>query len=407
MKKLAVLVSVLLVPAGLAFAQTAPAAAPAAAPVAAPAAETVTAALENAVLATGIENKNPVGEATSFTDAGRVFCWSKTGTVSAATSIKHIWYFEGEKKAEIDLSIPSSGYRTYSSKTVWPGNWKVEVTDAAGSVLKTLEFTVTKTRHIKFYKDDRTMGGHSHWAGIKHKKAALDAKKGKVFTKIIREITIAAKMGGGDLESNARLRKAVEDGKAANMPAENIKRGIMKGTGQLPGAVYEELTYEGYGPAKIAVIVETTTDNKNRTFSEVRKIFENGGGNIGSTGCVSYMFQKKGLLTVKKSAMSEDELMSVALETGAEDVLSPEGEVFEVITAYDQFDAVKKALEAKGLTFESAEQTMLPDNEVKVDNKEVAEKIVRFMDNLESHDDVKNVYANFDIPDALLAEIDG
>lgn len=148
MKKLAVLVSVLMVPAGLAFAQTAPAAAPAAAPVAAPvaapAAEAVTVALENAVLATGVENKNPVGEATSFTDAGRVFCWSKAGTVSAATSIKHVWYFEGEKKAEIDLSIPFSGYRTYSSKTVWPGNWKVEVTDAAGSVLKTLEFTVTK-----------------------------------------------------------------------------------------------------------------------------------------------------------------------------------------------------------------------------------------------------------------------
>ncbi|MDD4004896.1 MAG: YebC/PmpR family DNA-binding transcriptional regulator [Elusimicrobiaceae bacterium] len=251
------------------------------------------------------------------------------------------------------------------------------------------------------------MGGHSHWAGIKHKKALVDAKKGKVFTKIIREITIAAKMGGGDMETNARLRKAVDDAKAANMPADNIKRGIMKGTGQLPGAIYEELTYEGYGPAKIAVIVETTTDNKNRTFSELRKIFENGGGGIGSTGCVSYMFQKKGVLIVKKSAMSEDDLMTVALEAGAEDVQSPEGEVFEVITAYDQFDAVKKAMEAKGIALESAEQTMLPDNEVKVSDREEAAKIVRFMDNLESHDDVKNVYANFDIPDAILAEIDG
>lgn len=251
------------------------------------------------------------------------------------------------------------------------------------------------------------MGGHSHWAGIKHKKAIADAKKGKIFTKIIREITIAAKMGGGDVETNARLRKAVEDAKAANMPAENVKRGIMKGTGQLPGSIYEELTYEGYGPAKIAVIVETTTDNKNRTFSEIRKIFENGGGNIGSSGCVSYMFQKKGLLAVKKEAMSEDDLMTIALEAGAEDVQAPEGDLFEVITAYDQFDAVKKAMEAKGIVFESAEQTMLPDNEVKVDDKEDAAKIVKFMDNLESHDDVKNVYANFDIPDALLSEIDG
>ncbi|MFA6583082.1 MAG: YebC/PmpR family DNA-binding transcriptional regulator [Elusimicrobiaceae bacterium] len=251
------------------------------------------------------------------------------------------------------------------------------------------------------------MGGHSHWAGIKHKKAAVDAKKGKIFTKIIREITIAAKMSGGDMETNARLRKAVDDAKAANMPAENIKRGIQKGTGQLPGATYEELTYEGYGPSKIAVIVETTTDNKNRTFSEIRKIFENSGGNIGSTGCVSYMFQKKGYLTVKKAAMSEDDLMGIALEAGAEDVRNPEEcDYYEVITSFDGFDAVKKELENRKIAIDSSEQTMLPDTEVMIEDKEAAEKIVNFIETLESHDDTKNIYANFNIPDTLLAEID-
>lgn len=249
------------------------------------------------------------------------------------------------------------------------------------------------------------MGGHSHWAGIKHKKALVDAKKGKVFTKLIREITIAAKIGGADLGSNARLRKAVDDAKAANMPAENVKRAIMKGTGQLPGTIYEEITYEGYGPNSVAVIVECTTDNKNRTFAEIRKIFQNHGGAIGTSGCVSYMFSKKGVILVSKEDASEETLMDVALEAGAEDIkTSAEG--FEVITAPETFDAVKTALEGKGIKLASAEITMLPSNEVEVTDAEAASKIVRVIETLDEHDDTKEVYSNDKISDEVLAKIE-
>ena len=249
------------------------------------------------------------------------------------------------------------------------------------------------------------MGGHSHWAGIKHKKALVDAKKGKVFTKLIREITIAAKIGGADLGSNARLRKAVDDAKAANMPAENVKRAIMKGTGQLPGTVYEEITYEGYGPNSVAVIVECTTDNKNRTFAEIRKIFQNHGGAIGTSGCVSYMFSKKGVILVSKEDASEETLMDVALEAGAEDIkTSAEG--FEVITAPDTFEAVKAALEGKGIKLASAEITMLPSNEVEITDAEAASKIVRLIETLDEHDDTKEVYSNDKISDEVLAKIE-
>jgi len=249
------------------------------------------------------------------------------------------------------------------------------------------------------------MGGHSHWAGIKHKKALVDAKKGKVFTKLIREITIAAKIGGADLGSNARLRKAVDDAKAANMPAENVKRAIMKGTGQLPGTVYEEITYEGYGPNSVAVIVECTTDNKNRTFAEIRKIFQNHGGAIGTSGCVSYMFSKKGVILVSKEDASEETLMDVALEAGAEDIkTSAEG--FEVITAPDTFDAVKAALEGKNIKLASAEITMLPSNEVEITDAEAASKIVRLIETLDEHDDTKEVYSNDKISDEVLAKIE-
>jgi len=249
------------------------------------------------------------------------------------------------------------------------------------------------------------MGGHSHWAGIKHKKALVDAKKGKVFTKLIREITIAAKIGGADLGSNARLRKAVDDAKAANMPAENVKRAIMKGTGQLPGTVYEEITYEGYGPNSVAVIVECTTDNKNRTFAEIRKIFQNHGGAIGTSGCVSYMFSKKGVILVSKEDASEETLMDIALEAGAEDIkTSAEG--FEVITAPETFDAVKTALEGKGIKLASAEITMLPSNEVEVTDAEAASKIVRLIETLDEHDDTKEVYSNDKISDEVLAKIE-
>ncbi len=250
------------------------------------------------------------------------------------------------------------------------------------------------------------MGGHSHWAGIKHKKALVDAKKGKVFTKILREITIAAKMSGGNPDQNPRLRKAMDDARAANMPMENMKRAIMKGTGQLPGVSYEEITYEGYGPGSTAVIVECTTDNKNRTFAEIRKIFTSRGGSIGTSGCVSYMFKSKGVIVVAKDAIGEDDLMNLALEAGAEDVRT-EGDAYEVITAPDaSFDAVKKAIEDKGITPESAELTMLPDTEVNITDEHVAESLLNMMEELDDHDDTKNVYSNYNIPDDIMAKLD-
>ena len=250
------------------------------------------------------------------------------------------------------------------------------------------------------------MGGHSHWAGIKHKKALVDAKKGKIFTKILREITIAAKMSGGNPDQNPRLRKAMDDARAANMPMENMKRAIMKGTGQLPGVSYEEITYEGYGPGSTAVIVECTTDNKNRTFAEIRKIFTSRGGSIGTSGCVSYMFKSKGVIVVNKDAIGEDDLMNLALEAGAEDVRT-EGEAYEVITAPDAtFDAVKKAIEAKGLTPESAELTMLPDTEVNITDEHTAESLLNMIEELDDHDDTKNVYSNYNIPDDIMAKLD-
>ena len=250
------------------------------------------------------------------------------------------------------------------------------------------------------------MGGHSRWAGIKHKKALVDAKKGKVFTKILREITIAAKMSGGNPDQNPRLRKAMDDARAANMPMENMKRAIMKGTGQLPGVSYEEITYEGYGPGSTAVIVECTTDNKNRTFAEIRKIFTSRGGSIGTSGCVSYMFKSKGVIVVAKDAIGEDDLMNLALEAGAEDVRTS-GDAYEVITAPDAtFDAVKKAIEAKGITPESAELTMLPDTEVNITDEHVAESLLNMMEELDDHDDTKNVYSNYNIPDDIMAKLD-
>ena len=250
------------------------------------------------------------------------------------------------------------------------------------------------------------MGGHSHWAGIKHKKALVDAKKGKVFTKILREITIAAKMSGGNPDQNPRLRKAMDDARAANMPSDNVKRAIMKGTGQLPGVSYEEITYEGYGPGSTAVIVECTTDNKNRTFAEIRKIFTSRGGSIGTSGCVSYMFKSKGVIVINKEAIGEEELMDLALEAGAEDVRT-EGDVYEVLTAPDaSFDEVKKAIEAKGITPESAEPTKLPDTEVNISDEHTAESLMKMMDELDDHDDTKNVYSNYNIPDDIMAKLD-
>ena len=249
------------------------------------------------------------------------------------------------------------------------------------------------------------MAGHSKWAQIKHKKAHTDAKRGKVFTKIVKEIATAAKLGGGDADGNPRLRTAIDNAKEVNMPHDNIKKAIMKGTGELPGVSYEEYLYEGYGPAGVAVMVEVMTDNKNRTVPEIRHIMSKSGGSLGESGCVSWIFEKKGYILVSKAKTSEDTVMTVALDAGAEDMKNdPEEENFEIITAPEDFAAVKGAIEKDGLPVESAEVTMLPKTYVVLDEK-TAEQMVRLIDALEDNDDVQNVYANFDIPDNVAEKI--
>jgi len=239
------------------------------------------------------------------------------------------------------------------------------------------------------------MSGHSKWAGIKHKKAIIDAKRGKVFTRIIRELTIAAKQGGNP-ESNARLRKAIEDAKAANMPTDNIKKAIQRGTGELPGVTYEEFVYEGYGPGGVAVMIEVTTDNKNRTHSEIKKIFSSHGGNLGDTGCVGWMFQSKGYIAIEKSKVKEDELMNIAIDSGADDVKSDDESVYEIFTASSDFEKVKKALSDKKIAIETAENTMLPSTYIKLEGNDTG-KMIELADELEENDDVKNVYSNFEL----------
>jgi len=249
------------------------------------------------------------------------------------------------------------------------------------------------------------VSGHSKWAQIKHKKAHTDAKRGKVFTKIVKEIATAAKLGGGDPEGNPRLRTAIDNAKEVNMPHDNIKKAIMKGTGELPGVSYEEYLYEGYGPAGVAVMVEVMTDNKNRTVPEIRHIMSKNGGSLGESGCVSWIFEKKGYILVSKAKISEDVVMTVALDAGAEDMKNdPQEENFEVITAPEDFAAVKAAVEKAGLPVESAEVTMLPKTYIVLDGK-AAEQMVRLIDALEDNDDVQNVYANFDIPDDVAEKI--
>ena len=249
------------------------------------------------------------------------------------------------------------------------------------------------------------MSGHSKWASIKHKKAHTDAKRGKVFTKIVKEIATAAKLGGGDPEGNPRLRTAIDNAKEVNMPHDNVKKAIMKGTGELPGVSYEEYLYEGYGPAGVAVMVEVMTDNKNRTVPEIRHIMSKSGGSLGESGCVSWIFEKKGYILVSKTKTSEDVVMTVALDAGAEDMKNdPEEENFEIITTPEDFAAVKEAIEKAGLPVDSAEVTMLPKTYVVLDAK-AAEQMVRLIDALEDNDDVQNVYANFDIPDDVAEKI--
>jgi YebC/PmpR family DNA-binding regulatory protein len=247
------------------------------------------------------------------------------------------------------------------------------------------------------------MSGHSKWHGIKHKKAKVDAQKGRLFTKIIKEIMVAARVGGGDPEANPRLRQAIQSAKAANMPQENINRAIKKGTGEMPGVAYEELSYEGYGPGGVAVLLEIFTDNRNRTASEIRKIFAKNGGNLGESGCVGWMFEKKGLITVETSKVDEDKLISVALEAGALDIRTEES-TYEVITTPKEFEAVKQAIAEAGIPISSAEITMLPQTYVKLDGK-LAQQMLNLMEALEEHEDVRNVYANFDIPEQVMVEM--
>jgi YebC/PmpR family DNA-binding regulatory protein len=245
------------------------------------------------------------------------------------------------------------------------------------------------------------MSGHSKWATTKHKKAATDAKRGKIFTKITKEITVAAKLGGGDADGNPRLRTAVAKAKSVSMPAENIKRAIQKGTGELPGVSYEEVIYEGYGPNGVAVIIEVLTDNRNRTVSEIRNIFSKAGGNMGENGCVSWMFHKKGYIVVARAKADEEKLMSLALDAGAED-MQTEDDNFVITTALNDFEKVKKALEDAGFPLEVAEATMVPQTYVKIDGEKVAGQMMRLMEAIEDNDDVQNVYANFDIPEEVM-----
>lgn len=239
------------------------------------------------------------------------------------------------------------------------------------------------------------MSGHSKWATIKRKKAKIDAQRGKVFTRLIKELMVSARQGGGDESSNARLRTAVAAAKAANMPTANIERAIKRGTGELDGVNYEEVTYEGYGPSGVAFIIEVVTDNRNRTVADMRHYLSKHGGNLGESGCVSWMFEKKGLIVIPAAGIEEDELMLLALDAGADD-LKQEEESFEITTPPENFETVKEALEGKGLTIESAEVSMIPKTTIKLQGTQ-AEKVMRLVDLLEEHDDVQNVYANFDI----------
>lgn len=248
------------------------------------------------------------------------------------------------------------------------------------------------------------MAGHSKWAQIKHRKAHADAKKGRVFTKIVKEISVAARLGGGDPEGNPRLRLAIEKAKEVNMPSDNIKRAIMKGTGELPGVSYEEYTYEGYGPGGVAVLIEVLTDNKNRTVSELRYLMSKHGGSLGEAGCVAWMFEKKGYILVEKGKVDEDSLMSVALDAGAEDMKNdPKEDNYEIITRPEDLNHVKAAIESAGIPVSLAEITMLPKSYVTLDEKN-SEQMMRLMEVLEDHDDVQNVYANFDISEEVMAK---
>lgn len=250
------------------------------------------------------------------------------------------------------------------------------------------------------------MSGHSKWANIKHKKAKMDSQKGKIFTKLAKEISVAAKEGGGDPEANYRLNAAIQKAKANNLPADNIERAIKKGLGELGGVNYEQIVYEGYGPEGTAVLCNILTDNRNRTAGEIRHIFSRKNGNLGETGCVAWMFEQKGLLAVdlEETGMDEDELMMMALDAGAEDVES-EDTIVEIYTTTDSFRQVKDNLEQQGVKFASAEISMIPKTTVTIDNPDKAAKVLALMDELEEHDDVQDVYSNYNIPDEIMENL--
>jgi YebC/PmpR family DNA-binding regulatory protein len=249
------------------------------------------------------------------------------------------------------------------------------------------------------------MSGHSKWATIKHKKASTDAKRGRIFTRVIKEITVAARSGGGDPDANPRLRAAMAAAKAENMPAENIKRAVKRGTGELPGVNYEETSYEGYGPHGVAMLVQVATDNKNRTVADIRHLFSKFGGNMGEDGCVAWIFQKQGTITVPQRRASEDDILAIVLKAGAED-LADDGDHWEILTSPEALEAVTQALKEAGVEVSNAEVSMIPQTTVKLEGRS-AEQMIRFMETLEDHEDVQNVYSNFDIDAKELERVSG
>ncbi|MFA5239284.1 MAG: YebC/PmpR family DNA-binding transcriptional regulator [Phycisphaerae bacterium] len=249
------------------------------------------------------------------------------------------------------------------------------------------------------------MSGHSHWAGIKHKKAANDAKRGKAWSKVARMIIVAARAGGGDPGANLSLRYAIDKAKSVNMPKDTIEKAVKKGTGEIGGESFVDAVYEGYGPGGIAIMVEALTDNLHRTAPEIKKIFEKRGGSFGASGCVNWMFSKKGLITVKASDANEDELMEIALSAGAEDMIN-NGEMFEITCEANAYEQLKNTLTEKGVAIASSEISMIPQNTIPISDAETARKIIALMEAFEDHEDVQNTYSNFDIPDEILSKIE-
>ena len=245
------------------------------------------------------------------------------------------------------------------------------------------------------------MSGHSKWSTIKHKKGATDAKRGKIFTKVIKEITVAARIGGGDVDGNPRLRLAVHKAKEVNMPQENVTRAIKKGTGELEGVQYQEISYEGYGPGGVAIFMEVMTDNKNRTISELRAVLDKNGGNMGENGCVAWIFEKKGTITIMTPETDEEELLELVMDAGGDDLQTVDDH-YEITTSIETFESVRKAIENSGIKAQSAELTRIPQNMVNVEEKN-CKSLLRLMDMLEDHDDIQKVYSNFDITDELIA----